>query len=38
MTDHNVIVESREYGPVEDLHLVLNHIISTYMKECIAEK
>lgn len=37
MTDHNVIVESREYGPVEDLHLVLNHIISTYMKEFIAK-
>lgn len=37
MTDHNIIVESREYGPVEDLHLVLNHIISTYMKEYIAK-
>lgn len=36
MTDHNIIVESREYGPVEDLHLVLNHIISTYLKEFIA--
>ncbi len=37
MTDHNIIVKSREYGPVEDLHLVLNHIISTYMKEYIAK-
>lgn len=37
MTDHNVIVESREYGPVEDLHLVLDHIVSTYMKEFIAK-
>ncbi len=37
MTDHNIIVKSREYGPVEDLHLVLNHIISTYMKEFIAK-
>jgi len=37
MTDHSIIVESREYGPVEDLHLVLNHIISTYMKEYIAK-
>ncbi len=38
MTNHNVIVESHEYGPVEDLHLVLNHIISTYMKEHIAKQ
>ncbi len=37
MTDLNIIVESREYGPVEDLHLVLNHIISTYMKEFTAK-
>ncbi|MCB9366167.1 MAG: SIS domain-containing protein [Calditrichaeota bacterium] len=36
MVDHSVIVESREYGPVEDLHLVLDHIISTYLKERIA--
>lgn len=36
LTDHNIIVDSREYGPVEDLHLVLNHIISTYLKEHIA--
>lgn len=37
LTDHNVIVDSREYGPVEDLHLVLDHIISTYMKDYIAK-
>lgn len=37
MTDHSIIVESCEYGPVEDLHLVLDHIISTYMKEYIAK-
>lgn len=36
MTDHSVVVASREYGPVEDLHLVLDHIISTFLKEHIA--
>lgn len=37
MTDHNVVVASREYGPVEDLHLILDHIVSTYLKEFIAQ-
>jgi len=37
MTDHNVVVASREYGPVEDLHLILDHIVSTYLKDCIAQ-
>ncbi|MBK6766213.1 MAG: SIS domain-containing protein [bacterium] len=36
MTDQNVVVASREYGPVEDLHLVLDHILSTFLKEHIA--
>lgn len=37
LTDHNVVVSSREYGPVEDLHLILDHIVSTYLKDCIAQ-
>lgn len=38
MVNHKVVVESREYGPVEDLHLILDHIISTYLKEHIAQR
>jgi len=36
MCDQCVVVASREYGPVEDLHLVLDHILSTFLKEHIA--
>jgi hypothetical protein len=28
MADHAVVVASDEYGPVEDIHLVLNHAIA----------
>ena len=34
MVDECIIVESDRYGPVEDVHLVLEHIISS----CIAEE
>lgn len=27
-----------EYGPVEDLHLILNHLITTYLKFAIAKE
>ncbi|MCC6476098.1 SIS domain-containing protein [bacterium] len=36
MTDHSVVVPSREYGPVEDLHMILDHIVSTFVREIIA--
>jgi D-sedoheptulose 7-phosphate isomerase len=36
MVDHNITVSCREYGPVEDLHLVLDHILSMYMRAYIA--
>jgi D-sedoheptulose 7-phosphate isomerase len=38
MVDHAVTVGCREYGPVEDLHLILDHIISLYMREVIARE
>lgn len=28
LADHAVVVASDEYGPVEDIHLVLNHAIA----------
>ena len=30
LLDHYVLVESRQYGHVEDMHLVLNHLIADY--------
>ena len=37
LVDHPVVVNCREYGPVEDLHLVLDHIISLHMRSVIAQ-
>ena len=37
LVDHQITVSSREYGPVEDLHLILDHIISLHMRKVIAE-
>lgn len=31
--DVNVIVDSSEYGPVEDVHLILNHILHAWIRE-----
>jgi D-sedoheptulose 7-phosphate isomerase len=32
LVDHQITVKCREYGPVEDLHLILDHIISLYLR------
>ncbi len=37
LVDHQITVSCREYGPVEDLHLILDHIISLYMRQVIAD-
>jgi D-sedoheptulose 7-phosphate isomerase len=37
MVDHQVTVSCREYGPVEDLHMVLDHIMSTYLRTVIMQ-
>ena len=31
--DVNVIVDSNHYGPVEDVHLILNHILHAWIRE-----
>ncbi|MBI5058525.1 SIS domain-containing protein [candidate division KSB1 bacterium] len=36
LVDHQITVSSREYGPVEDLHMILDHIISLYMRRVIS--
>lgn len=36
MVDHQVTVSCREYGPVEDLHMILDHIISLYIRRVVA--
>lgn len=33
MADASVIVPSNEYGPVEDVHMILDHIITGYLYE-----
>lgn len=35
LVDCEVTVSCREYGPVEDLHLILDHIISLYIRKRI---
>lgn len=37
MLDVAVVVPSFEYGPVEDIHLVLNHMITTRLRNAAAE-
>jgi D-sedoheptulose 7-phosphate isomerase len=37
LVDYQITVSCREYGPVEDLHMVLDHITSLYMRKIIAE-
>ncbi len=31
--DVNVIVDSNHYGPVEDVHLILNHVLHVWVRE-----
>jgi D-sedoheptulose 7-phosphate isomerase len=38
MVDYQITVSSREYGPVEDLHMILDHIISGFLRQRIAEQ
>ena len=35
--DINVVVDSNLYGPVEDVHLMLNHILHAWIQEELAE-
>jgi D-sedoheptulose 7-phosphate isomerase len=37
MVDHQITVSCKEYGPVEDLHMILDHITSMYMRKFIAQ-
>ena len=36
LVNHQITVSCREYGPVEDLHLILDHIISMYLRRIVA--
>ena len=31
--DVNVVVDSNQYGPVEDVHLILNHVLHAWIQE-----
>ena len=36
--DINVVVDSHLYGPVEDVHLILNHILHAWIREELTSK
>jgi len=36
MVDLAIVVASDEYGPVEDIHLLINHLVTTVMRESLA--
>jgi D-sedoheptulose 7-phosphate isomerase len=38
LVDCQITVSSREYGPVEDLHMILDHLISGFLREKITGK
>lgn len=38
MAKISIVVDSRDYGPVEDVHVVLEHLISTYFKNKLEGK
>ncbi len=38
LSDAAVVVPSNEYGPVEDAHMILDHIITGYLYERLKEK
>jgi hypothetical protein len=38
MVDECIVVESYKYGPVEDIHLVLEHVISYCIVEELASE
>jgi D-sedoheptulose 7-phosphate isomerase len=35
MVNYSVVLQCKEYGPVEDLHMILDHIISSHMRRYI---
>jgi len=38
MADISVIVPSKEYGPVEDAHVVFDHLITAYLCNWLIER
>jgi D-sedoheptulose 7-phosphate isomerase len=38
LTTENIVIENFNYGQVEDVHLMLGHVISQYFKKLIMEK
>jgi D-sedoheptulose 7-phosphate isomerase len=38
LADASFVVPAKEYGLVEDVHLILNHIVSGYLRELLASQ
>lgn len=37
MVDHSVVVESESFGYIEDMHMILTHLITEYFKKAVAQ-
>jgi D-sedoheptulose 7-phosphate isomerase len=37
MVDVSVIVPSDEYGPIENIHMMFDHLITAYLRSWLAE-
>jgi D-sedoheptulose 7-phosphate isomerase len=37
LADVSVVVDSHDYGPVEDVHLILNHILHSWIRKELAD-
>lgn len=37
MVDVSVVVPSEDYGPIEDVHMVLDHLITAYLRDWLAK-
>jgi D-sedoheptulose 7-phosphate isomerase len=38
LVDHQITASCKDYGPVEDLHMILDHVISGFLRQRLAEE
>ena len=36
LADVSIVVDSRDYGTVEDLHLIVNHLVATWLRQMLS--
>ncbi len=37
LLDHSVVVESEQYGYIEDVHMILTHLVTAYFKQALLQ-